>query len=72
MVTAVQDQEPFELVAESVVVPNSAASITEALALIDGELKTLSSREIVSAQDVSDLLLDLRLLLQPVPEPAGT
>ena len=35
----------------------------EAVALIDGKLAELQSRELVSAAEVADLLLDLRLLL---------
>lgn len=50
------------------------AGVTEALGLIDAQLAVMHSREIVSATDVSDLLLDLRLLLTPAdapePEPA--
>lgn len=48
-----------------------AVSIDEALALIDGNLRDLQGRELVAAAEVSDLLLDLRMLLamQPV-EPA--
>ena len=52
------------------------AGVTEALGLIDAQLAVMHSREIVSATDVSDLLLDLRLLLTPTdvpePEPAAT
>lgn len=48
-----------------------AVSIDEALALIDENLRDLQGRELVAAAEVSDLLLDLRMLLamQPV-EPA--
>jgi len=45
------------------------AENAEALALIDAQLAVMHAREIVSAADVSDILLDLRLLLQPAPEP---
>jgi hypothetical protein len=37
--------------------------ITEAMAVIDRALGTMQSRELVSSDEVSDLLLDLRLLL---------
>lgn len=51
-----------------------AAAVTEALGLIDAQLGIMHAREIVSATDVSDLLLDLRQLLTPTsapePEPA--
>ena len=40
----------------------------EAVALIDGRLAELQSRELVSAAEVADLLLDLRLLLVTAPE----
>jgi len=40
-----------------------AAVITEALSVIDRTLAQFSSRELVSSAEVSDLLLDLRLLL---------
>jgi len=43
-------------------------SIDEALTLIDENLGDLQGRELVAAAEVSDLLLDLRMLLvmQPV------
>lgn len=52
--------------------------ITEALTVIDRSLATLAARELVSTAEMSDLLLDLRLLLmttdssveQPVEEGA--
>lgn len=37
--------------------------ISEALAVIDRSLPQLASRDLVSAAEMSDLLLDLRLLL---------
>ena len=37
--------------------------ITEALTVIDQALGTVQNRELVSADEVADLLLDLRLLL---------
>lgn len=40
-----------------------AAVIDEALTVIDRSLAQMGSRELVSAAEVSDLLLDLRLLL---------
>ena len=50
--------------------------ITEAMAVIDRALGTMQSRELVSSDEVSDLLLDLRLLLAgldttTVPVPSG-
>ena len=46
--------------------------ISEALAVIDQALPTMQSRALVSTDEVADLLLDLRLLLATVPEPAAT
>lgn len=37
--------------------------VLEALAVIDKALKEISGREIVSSAEMSDLLLDVRLLL---------
>jgi hypothetical protein len=37
--------------------------ITEALEVIDGALAAMMSRELVSADEVADLLLDVRTLL---------
>ena len=47
-----------------------AAVISEALTVIDRQLGLLGSRELVSAAEMSDLLLDLRLLLMAA-EPAA-
>lgn len=41
----------------------------EAVALIDAKLAELQNRELVSASEVADLLLDLRLLLVSAAEP---
>lgn len=47
-----------------VLVPQTSDTvITEALTVIDRSLPGLASRELVSAAEMSDLLLDLRLLL---------
>lgn len=43
-------------------------SITEALALIDQGLGDLLSRELVSTNEVADLLLDVRTLLSTPTE----
>jgi hypothetical protein len=40
-----------------------AEVITEALEVIDGALGAMMSRELVSADEVADLLLDVRSLL---------
>ena len=48
--------------------------INEAFNMIDTELSRLQSREVVSAVEASDLLLDLRLLImqiQPVEDPVS-
>jgi hypothetical protein len=41
------------------------ATILEALALIDRGLGEMMHRELVSTDEVSDLLLDVRMLLTP-------
>ena len=49
-------------------------SVADAVELIDSNLKDLQGRELVSAAEVADLLLDLRLLLaaaQVEPAPMG-
>jgi hypothetical protein len=48
--------------------------LTEALAVIDRALGTMQHRELVSSDEVADLLLDLRVLLAaaPAPLPAGS
>jgi hypothetical protein len=51
--------------------------INEALAMIDKGLGDLLHRELVSSDEVADLLLDVRTLLAPVPDspdevPVGT
>lgn len=53
-------------------------NVEEALARIDEGLVTLAARELLSASEVSDMLLDLRLLLvtadpeSPIPtDPAA-
>ncbi len=43
--------------------------IQEALAVIDQALGTMQQRELVSTDEVADLLLDLRLLLAAAPAP---
>lgn len=43
--------------------------IQEALAVIDQALGTMQQRELVSTDEVADLLLDLRLLLATAPAP---
>jgi hypothetical protein len=46
------------------------AVITEALAVIDQALAQMFSRELVSSNEVADLLLDVRsALTTPLPEP---
>jgi len=42
--------------------------VDQALAVIDGELLHLAARDMVTASDVTNLLLDLRLLLAPAAE----
>ena len=45
--------------------------VDQALAVIDGELLRLAARDMVTASDVTNLLLDLRLLLAPAAAPAS-
>jgi len=47
-----------------------AVSLDDVLALIDGNLRELQGRELVSATEVSDLLLDLRMLFARQPAEA--
>ncbi len=49
----------------------SETVITEALAVIDRSLPQLASRELVSSAEMSDLLLDLRLLLMAADVPVA-
>ena len=52
---------------------HDAESITEALALIDQGLGTLLDRQLVSTNEVADLLLDVRTLLsKPAEELVST
>lgn len=48
------------------------AVIEQALAVIDKELPRLASREMVAAGEVTNMLLDLRLLLAPAVEPVAS
>ena len=43
--------------------------VDQALAVIDGELLHLAERDMVTASDVTNLLLDLRVLLAPAAAP---
>jgi len=52
----------------------SGTTLSQALDLVDSGLSDLQSREIISASQVADMLLDLRLLLMdldggPLGEP---
>ena len=46
------------------------AVISEALSVIDKALAEMLNRELVSTDEVADLLLDVRSLLITVPQPA--
>lgn len=72
----VVDTAPGGRVAAVTQTTTDATVITEALTVIDRSLAQLAARELVSAAEMSDLLLDLRLLLMtvdpgPVDEPVG-
>lgn len=50
----------------------AAAVISEALSVIDKALAEMLNRELVSTDEVADLLLDVRsLLTSPVPTPTA-
>jgi len=51
-------------------VTNAAHVISEALTIIDRALGQMGGRELVSTDEVSDLLLDVRTLLT-TPQPAA-
>ena len=55
--------DEFELVVEPVDLKDPVAMRQKALELIDAELGVLGERQMVSASEVTDLLLDLRSLL---------
>jgi hypothetical protein len=46
------------------------AVISEALSVIDKALADMLNRELVSTDEVADLLLDVRVLLITAPQPA--
>jgi hypothetical protein len=48
------------------VVADEADVLVEAVGVIDAALAKMMQRELVSSGEVADLLLDLRMLLQPV------
>lgn len=48
----------------------TAASVTEALAIVDKALAEMLRRELVSSGEVADLLLDLRSILTAASKPA--
>lgn len=64
-IEAQADLAPTELAAAD------AAKTHEALSLIDRHLGDLQRRELVSSNEMSDLLLDLRTLLTYVPSEAS-
>jgi hypothetical protein len=51
------------MVAEAVIEARESTKLVEALTLIDDGLSRLQSRELISANEVADLLLDVRTLL---------
>ena len=54
---------------DAVTVTSEKTVIDQALTVIDDELMRLASRDMVTASDVTNLLLDLRLLLAPAGDP---
>ncbi|MDZ7733065.1 MAG: hypothetical protein U5R31_08050 [Acidimicrobiia bacterium] len=51
------------MVGETVVETREDSSVVEALAIVDEGLSRLQGRELVSANEVADLLLDVRTVL---------
>lgn len=51
------------MVADAVIEARETPKLVEALTLIDEGLSRLQSRELISANEVADLLLDVRTLL---------
>jgi hypothetical protein len=51
--------------------PAANEAINEVLAVIDRSLAELFNRELVSSDEVADLLLDVRTLLTREPQPAA-
>lgn len=51
------------MVAEAVIEARETPKLVEAMSLIDEGLSRLQSRELISANEVADLLLDVRTLL---------
>jgi hypothetical protein len=54
------------MVAEAVTETQELQAIIDALALIDTGLSSMMHRELVSTDEVADLLLDVRMLLAPL------
>lgn len=54
------------MVADAVTEAPELQAIGRAVALIDEGLSTVQHRELVSSDEVADLLLDLRMLLAPL------
>jgi hypothetical protein len=54
------------MVAEAVTETQELQAVTDALSLIDSGLSDMLHRELVSTDEVANLLLDLRMLLAPL------
>lgn len=54
------------MVAETISETQEFQTVIEAIALIDSGLSAVQHRELVSTDEVADLLLDLRMLLAPL------
>jgi hypothetical protein len=54
------------MVAEAISETQELQTVSEAIAMIDRGLGTVQHRELISADEVADLLLDLRMLLTPL------
>ncbi len=57
---SVVDIDMSELTADVIEPTQAVGALDEAMAVIDAELSVLASRQMVSAGEVTDLLLDIR------------
>jgi hypothetical protein len=65
-----EENEPTPLTGGAMTEIRDDAVISEALSVIDKALADMLNRELVSTDEVADLLLDVRSLLVTAPQPA--
>lgn len=63
MTQSIESPESEARQAEAAITPIAPISLTDAIALIDEGLGGLTDRQLVSASEVTDLLLDVRSLI---------